>query len=199
MRSTSPLILLRRAALVGLGVFLATMVFSFLAETITSKLASISLAFIFLLLIIIISVIFDIIGTAATAADEAPFHAKAAKKVNGARQSVYLVRNADRVANFSQDVVGDIAGIVAGALGISLMVQVVLLMPTEDVFVLNIIITSVIAALTVGGKAYGKGLAVSRANEIIFLVGRLLAVVERVTGYGFAGSGRGQRPGKKRR
>lgn len=199
MRSTSPLILLRRAALVGLGVFLATMVFSFLAETITSKLASIYLAFIFLLLIIIISVIFDIIGTAATAADEAPFHAKAAKKVNGARQSVHLVRNADRVANFTQDVVGDIAGIVAGALGISLMVQVVLLIPAEDVFVLNIIITSVIAALTVGGKAYGKGLAISKANEIIFLVGRLLAVVERVTGYGFAGNSRGQRPGKKRR
>lgn len=199
MRNTNPLVLLRRAALVGAAVFPVTVVFSFLAETITSKLASIYLAFIFLLLIIIINVIFDIIGTAATAADEAPFHAKAAKKVNGARQSVYLVRNADHVANFCQDVVGDIAGIVAGALGISLMVQVVLLVPADDVFVLNIIITAVIAALTVGGKAYGKGLAVSKANGIIFLVGRILAVIERTTGYSVAGNGKGRRPGKRRR
>lgn len=199
MRIMSPVMLLRRAALVGLGVFAATVVFSFFAETITNKLAGIYPAFIFLLLIIIISVIFDIIGTAATAADEAPFHAKAAKKVHGARQSVYLVRNADRVANFTQDVVGDIAGIVAGALGISLIVQVVLLFPSNDVFVPNIIITAVIAALTVGGKAYGKGVAVSKANEIIFGVGRILAVVERATGRCFTGDGDNRRSGKRRR
>lgn len=199
MRITSPRILLRRAALVGAGVFAATVVFSFFAETITSKLAGIYPAFIFLLLIIIISVIFDIIGTAATAADEAPFHAKAAKKVHGARQSVYLVRNADRVANFTQDVVGDIAGIVAGALGISLIVQVVALIAVEGVFWPNIIITAMIAALTVGGKAYGKGVAVSRANDIIFAAGRILAVIERTTGCGPAGNSDQRRPGKRRR
>ncbi|MDA8096847.1 MAG: hypothetical protein RDV00_00310 [Clostridia bacterium] len=180
---------------------MATVFFSVIAEMITRRLASVYLAVIFLLLIIIISVIFDIIGTAAaaTAADEAPFHAKASKRVFGAQQSVYLVRNADRVANFTQDVVGDIAGIVAGALGISLMVQVVLLRPGLDILFLNVLITALIASMVVGGKAYGKTLAVRNPNEVIFMAGRLLALIERVSFCNITGNSRGRTVKKKKK
>ena len=60
---------------------------------------SIIVSFIILLFIIFIGIIFDLIGMAVTAADEKPFHAKAAKKIPGAKQAIYLVR-ADRVAGF---------------------------------------------------------------------------------------------------
>ncbi|MDP3044224.1 MAG: hypothetical protein Q8N93_02275 [Bacillota bacterium] len=182
MRNCDPRDLICRALIVAAGVFLATVFFSVIAEIVTLYLASIYLAVVYLLLIIIISVIFDIIGTAAaaTASDEAPFHAKASKKVFGAQQSVYLVRNADRVANFTQDVVGDIAGIVAGALGISLMVQVVLLSPGQDIIFFNVLATALIASMVVGGKAYGKTIAVRNPYEVIFMAGRFLALVERI-------------------
>jgi hypothetical protein len=179
---------------------MATVFFSVTAEMLTRKLASIYLAVIFLLLIIIIGVIFDIIGTAAaaTSADEAPFHAKASKKVFGAQQSVYLVRNADRVANFTQDVIGDIAATVAGALGISLMVHIVLLNPGQDIIVLNVLATALIASMMVGGKAYGKAVAVRNAYEVIFIAGRFLALFERICLCNITGSKRSRAVRKKK-
>jgi hypothetical protein len=42
--------------------------------------------------------------------------------------------------------------------------------------------TSLIAALTVGGKAVGKGVAVNHANSIIFRVAVFLAWWEDITG-----------------
>ncbi|MCL0043818.1 hypothetical protein M1M96_01885, partial [Peptococcaceae bacterium] len=65
------------------------------------KLDNIALSFIVLIIIIFVGIVFDTFGTAATAAREKPFHAMAAKKVLGAKQSIYLVRNADRVANIA--------------------------------------------------------------------------------------------------
>lgn len=40
----------------------------------------ITISFVLLLVIILLGILFDIIGIAATAADEVPFHAMAAKK-----------------------------------------------------------------------------------------------------------------------
>ncbi len=93
---------------------------------------------------------------------------------------MYLVRNRDKVANFTQDVIGDIAGIVAGALGIGLITRVVLTHPDIDAIVFSVLITAVIASLIVTGKAYGKRIAVRRATQIIFIVGKILAGFERL-------------------
>ena len=57
-------------------------------------------AFLLLLVIILIGVIFDIIGIAVTAADQTPFHSMAANKVYGSKQAVQLVKNAGQVSNF---------------------------------------------------------------------------------------------------
>ncbi|HZK18717.1 MAG TPA: hypothetical protein VFD15_05320, partial [Clostridia bacterium] len=132
--------------------------------------------------IILTGILFDILGTAATAATETPFHAKAAKKVKGARQSIYLVSNADKVANFANDVIGDIAGTVSGALGISLVIYITTRIESLDQLTMTILVTATIAALTVGGKAFGKKTAVTHANEIIFLAGKVLFRVEQFTG-----------------
>ncbi|WP_449240734.1 hypothetical protein [Desulfoscipio gibsoniae] len=118
------------------------------------------------------------------AADEAPFHAKASKKVVGAREGVFLIRNADRVANIANDVIGDIAGTVSGALGIALALQIMTLREDLNRFVLNMMITALIAAFTVGGKAYGKKIALSNSNGVIFFAGRIIAAFSSITGIG---------------
>lgn len=170
----------RYLLMVGLGTLVATIVVSLSAEMLVRQMAQMGAALCLLLLIVLIGIVTDTVGTAAAASREAPFHAKAAKKVFGAQHSVYLVRNRVRVANITQDVIGDITGIIAGALGITLITQVVLLYPRVDAIVFNVLITAVIASVIVTGKAYGKRVAVERADEIIFMVGKILAGAGRL-------------------
>ena len=66
-------------------------------------------------------IVFDIIGVAVTATDESSFHSMAAKKVHGAAHAIRLVRHADRVSSFCNDVVGDICGTVSGAAAASIV------------------------------------------------------------------------------
>lgn len=129
-----------------------------------------------LLLVILTGILFDLIGTAVTAATEAPFHAMAADKVKGSKQAIYLIRAADRVANICNDVVGDIAGTLSGALvaGIVFNFAGFFQMHSEDL--LSAIGVALIAAVTVGGKAFGKTYAIKNANQIIFLVGKFLSL-----------------------
>jgi CBS domain containing-hemolysin-like protein len=129
-----------------------------------------------LLVVILTGIIFDIVGTAVTAATESPFHAMAADKVKGSKQAIYLIRSADRVANICNDVVGDIAGTLSGALIVGIVFNF------KDVFqelgedLLSSIAVALIAALTVGGKAAGKTYAIDNANQIIFTVGKGLSL-----------------------
>ena len=81
-------------------------------------------AFIILLAIILIGIIFDVIGVAVTSADEKPFHSMAARKVPGAQESIRLLRNAERVSSICNDVVGDICGVVSGSASATIAAQV---------------------------------------------------------------------------
>jgi CBS domain containing-hemolysin-like protein len=143
---------------------------------------AIGLAVFLLLIIIMVNIAFDIVGTAATAATEAPLNAMAARKVTGAQEGLHLVKNADKVANFANDVIGDVAGTVAGALGITLMSRALLAWPGTSELWLNILMTASIASLTVAGKAMGKRVAVTQANQVVFLAGRIIAGYRRTIG-----------------
>ena len=68
-----------------------------------------------LLLFILLGILFDIIGVAVTAANPKPFNSMAAHRVKGAKEALNLIRNAEKVASFCNDVVGDICGIVSGS------------------------------------------------------------------------------------
>lgn len=132
-------------------------------------------AFFLLVVIIFIGVIFDLIGVAATAAQQGPFHARAAKKIPGAREALLLVKNADKVASFCCDIVGDICGTLSGAVGATIVWRLVDNFSWNEFF-LDLFTISVIAALTVGGKALGKNIGMKRSNEIIFVLGKVLSV-----------------------
>ncbi|HHX77603.1 MAG TPA: hypothetical protein GX697_04575 [Firmicutes bacterium] len=162
------------AAIVTLWTFLLAVFFSLFSQYVVTNLHSVVVSFLILLIIIFTGIVFDIIGIAATAADEAPFHAKAAKKVTGAKEAIYFVRNAGIVSNFSNDVIGDICGIISGSVGALIVFHLSRLYPGFNIALLSILLTAGIAALTVGGKALGKSMAISRSTEIILLVSKTL-------------------------
>ncbi len=139
----------------------------------------------FLVIIILVGILADIIGVSVTAANEAPLHAKAAKKISGASEGVFLIRNADRVANITADVIGDIAGTVSGALGIVLALQIMVYWKEFSANTLNMILTALIAAITVGGKALSKWVAITYAEEVVFISGKVLYVISFITGINF--------------
>jgi len=167
---------------VALGSFFLAVFFTLISELLASRLNSILLSFIFLIIIILLNIFADIVGTAVTAASHVPFNAKASKRITGAPQGLQLVRNADRVANIANDVIGDITTTVSGALGISIVVQIMRLWQRADQFWLNVLMTALISVIIVSGKAAGKKVAVSRSEDVIFLVGKLLATLEDLTG-----------------
>lgn len=132
--------------------------------------------------IVLIGIFFDMVGIAATAADETPFHAMASERVFGAKQSIHIVRNADRFASFCNDVIGDISGIISGTASAIVVIQFTLSMQHQEDsafhYVISVVFTSVVAALTVGGKAFGKSLAMKYSTPIIFQAGKVFHLLE---------------------
>ena len=142
----------------------------------TSIFKSISPPFAFLVVlgIILVGVIFDVIGMAVTAADETPFHSMASKKLKGARQSINLLRNAPRVSSFCNDVVGDICSVVSGAAGTAIVYK--LFADSANISLFEVVLGALIAALTVGGKGFAKNIGINNANYIVYKVGRIVAI-----------------------
>ncbi|HZW68099.1 MAG TPA: hypothetical protein VFF20_05805 [Pseudogracilibacillus sp.] len=141
------------------------------------------IGFLIVLFIVFIGIIFDMLGIAAAAAKDAPLHAMAAEKVLGAREAVLIHRNADKVASFSNDVIGDISGIVSGSALTIVIIQITQLLQKPDgstfQIVLSILMTSFIAALTVGGKAFGKYYAINYSTNILLYTGKVIYFIEQ--------------------
>ncbi len=134
-----------------------------------------TVAFLILLTIVFLGIIFDILGIAVTTAAEAPFHAMASNRVRGAAESIRLIRNAEKVSNFCNDVVGDICGIVSGATGSFIASQLVTNYSLPSLLT-SLFVTGTVSALTVGGKALGKTIAINQCNQFVFYIGKFLAL-----------------------
>ncbi len=153
-------------------------VFSILSELALSKL-SITFAFITLLIIISIGVIFDIIGVASAVADDKFFHAMASKKIDIAKYSLFITKNAPKFSSFCSDVIGDIAGIVSGAAGTVIVISLINMYGLKNGALLSVLMSSSIAGLTVGGKALGKEIAIDKSKEIILYSAKVVKFFDR--------------------
>ena len=134
-------------------------------------------AAIVLLLIVFIGIIFDIVGMAVATADEKPFHAMAARKVKGAKECITLLRNAERVSSICNDVVGDICGVVSGSASATIAALILTNVDVGWPRGVSLVMSALVAGLTVGGKAIGKNIAVKSATSIVHLVGRIIYLV----------------------
>ena len=161
-----------------LRIFLMSVVLSALlsfASGIVLADAGYALAVLVLVLFVLLGIVFDVIGVAVTAADPKPFHSMAAHREKGAKEALYLLKNAEKVSSFCNDVVGDICGIVSGSTAAVIVVRLQSSFNTQSIL-LSIAVTALISGLTIGGKAIGKRLALSRSTEVVFRVGRLLRI-----------------------
>lgn len=129
------------------------------------------------LFIIFIGIVFDMIGIAVTAADEPPFHALASRKVYGAKQAIKLIRNANKVSSFCNDVIGDICGVISGTAGAMIVFRIVGNESSLKATIAGLVISGLIASFTVGGKAIGKTFAIEKSNYIVYKVSVLLQFV----------------------
>ncbi len=158
---------------------LQVFIISFLLSAIFSGVSSfvsdfnvILLVFI-LVLVIIIGILFDMIGVATLTAEEAPFHARSAKKVKSAKSSLLLIKNSTKVSSICNDIVGDICGIVSGSLGATLTFYFINSCQMNALLA-TILVTSFISSLTVGGKAYCKNIAMKKSDSIVLIVGKIM-------------------------
>ena len=136
--------------------------------------SSMAVAFLILLAIIFVGIVFDIIGMAVATADEKPFHSMAARKVPGAQEAIALLRNAERVSSICNDVVGDICGVVSGSASATIAAQIMANMEFTWPQIISLVMSSLVAGLTVGGKAIGKTFAVNSCTKIVHSVGQLI-------------------------
>lgn len=152
--------------------FLISIVFSILSSVLLEK-VSIIIGIIIILLFIIIGIIFDIIGVAVQSSKEVAFHAMASKKVKGVKTAKKMLKNSDKVSSFCNDVIGDICGIISGSAGLVVSISLANMYNLNEE-VVTLIMTGLIASLTIGGKALGKGYAVSKSELIVSKVTKLL-------------------------
>ncbi len=134
------------------------------------------LAFIVLMFIVLLSIVFDMLGMAVSTASEAPFHAMATRRIKGAKESIKIIRNAQQLSSLCNDVIGDIAGIISGAMTGAIVVGLSVMLHMNQ-SLLGLLLTGVVGALMIGGKAAGKGIALLHNNTIVFILGKIVYYV----------------------
>ena len=164
-------------------IFLSTVVISAVFSTISNMLlgqAGLVPAFFILLVIVLIGILFDIIGVAVTAADVKPFHSMAAHRVPGAQEALKLLRNAEKVSSFCNDVVGDICGIISGTASASIVLLILANRQSVGTHaqLLEIGMAALVSGLTVGGKAVGKTFAMTKSTSIVHCASKVIYYIK---------------------
>jgi len=153
-----------------------SLVFSISSELILSK-EGIVISLIIIFVLLFISVMFDMLGVAVAGASIEPFLAMSSRRIHGAKQAIKLVKNAEKVASFSSDVIGDMCGILSGAVGASIAIQIYDITGDMKTVVIAAAISSVIAGLTVFGKALGKKYAINHPETIVLFVSKIISFI----------------------
>ena len=159
---------------IAITTFILSLLFSFISNKVISNLSMFA-GLLVLVLVILVGVIFDLIGVAVTVANEEDFHAQASKKIKGAKTSINMIRNSAKVSNFCADVIGDICGVLSGA--ISAMIALKL---TENFGMssnIHFVFSAIVASATVGGKAVTKEIAKSNSTQIVNFVSKIISIV----------------------
>ncbi|HHW69649.1 MAG TPA: hypothetical protein GX747_04850 [Tenericutes bacterium] len=163
---------------VSLMAFFISLFFSFTSELILPN-TNFIIGILVLIIFILLGIIFDILGVAVTSSDEKPFHSMSSRRVKGSNISVKLIKNAEKVSSFCNDVIGDICGIVSGSAGAIIAITLSQKFNFNQ-FTTSLIVTSIIASLTIGGKAIGKSFAIDQSNIIVYKFSKLVSIFYKV-------------------
>lgn len=159
---------------VTVSAFWISFLLSFLSELLVPN-----VGFVFLILLTLlfigIGIIFDMIGISVTVADIKIFNSMAAKKIKGSKLAGKFIKNSEKVSSFCNDVIGDICGIISGACGISIS-EAISNVTDMNIMIVTLIVTGLIASITIGGKAIGKSIAINNSNKILYMFTKTLSV-----------------------
>ena len=145
-----------------------TVLFSFLTE-ISIKGSPVYICVIVLIVLLFLNIGCDMIANAIITCQPDAFHAMASNKIKGAKRAVTLCKNATKLGSVFADVIGDICGIVSGAAGAVLVVYIAAIADGNIwEIVSSILVSAVIGALTVGGKAIFKHFAMKYNKQSVF-------------------------------
>ena len=155
--------------------FTISLVLSLFSDLVVSN-ATALVSLIVLFVFIGLGIIFDMVGVSVTVADRKVFNSMASKKVRGAKTALKMIKNNSKVSSFCNDVIGDICGIISGSAGVTIGVLI------SDTYswnlsIVSLITTSIIAALTIGGKALGKSFAINKSNKILYHFSKFLDII----------------------
>lgn len=151
-----------------------SLLFSLLSQSILSRLGAV-FACLMIGLFIFISVVFDMIGIAATSANEDYFKSQLKNQISGADIGMRMIKNSEKVCSFCADVVGDICGILSGAGGACVIMSIAKNISNPSVVIIvSTLVSSLIAGLTILSKALMKERAIKNANKIILRLGKIL-------------------------
>lgn len=153
--------------------FILSILFSTISNVIAASFNDIVL-FIIMVVVILVGIMFDAIGTAGITANEATFHSMSSRKVKGAKETISLLKQGSKISSICNDVVGDVCGIVSGGLGAVLAISISTKTGYNNT-VIAVLISAFISSFTVGGKAIMKAVAIKKADNIIFGVGKIKA------------------------
>lgn len=137
---------------------------------------------ILLVALIFISIFFDGIGIAATSCDIKPLTAMASRHVYGAKTALKMVKNNNKVSSICSDLIGDTFGIISGACATIISLALIYKFtdsgrPAE--LGITIAISSVVTALTIGGKSFLKNVAIEKSKEFVMFIAKICAIFSK--------------------
>lgn len=160
-------------------------VLTFILSLISSVLSQVAvggsdilIATMLLIFMVITSIIFDVIGVSVTSCSLCRISA-ADDDDEVTVTARMLIDNAEKVNNLCADVIGDICGVMSGACGASI-VAAISEATGADVFLPSILVSAVIASVTVGGKAFCKKIAVVNSESIVLFAARRIRSVVKL-------------------
>ena len=99
----------------------------------------------------------------------------ASRKVKGAKIAIKLKQNADKVSSFCNDVFGDICGVISGSIGVIISSSLSKVISINSLYI-SLLVTAVIASITIGAKALCKSFAINKSNIILYKFSKFINI-----------------------
>lgn len=156
-----------------------TVIFSFLTELVIDENSPAIVCVIVLIVLLVLNISCDVLANAIIACKPESFLAMASNRIRGAKRAVFFCRNSSKLGSIFADVIGDICGIVSGAAGAALATIIAASSDNYIKIIASIIVSAVIGALTVGGKAIFKHFAIKYSKNIVFAFAKFTTLFKK--------------------
>lgn len=148
--------------------------FGFISQTLLSSMGVI-IASICICVFIFFNVLFDMLGIAVASADIEVFEKWNKQGLKGAAVGYALCENSEKMCSFCADVVGDICSTLCGAGGACIVASLTASLTNANLIMFTaIMVSAIIAGVTIFFKAIMKERALKKSNKIILRLGVIL-------------------------